>query len=80
MRLLADLRGMGESNVLANRGRKGMRRDVLLTAVQQLVGQTIPFEIVFMAGWAPDAEQQQPMAPGSGQVSLATVMGKSSSC
>ena len=76
MRLLADLRGMGEGNVLANRGRQSLRRDVLMATVRQLVDQTIPFEIVFMAGWAPDDGQQQPLARGSGQVSLAAVLGK----
>ncbi len=73
MRLLADLRGMGESNVLLGRSRQGLRRDVLLDAVARLAGATIPFEIVFLAGWAPDAAQPQPLAPGSGQVSLTDV-------
>jgi len=70
MRLLADLRGMAETNVLQGRSRQGLRRDVLLDAVARLAGETIPFEIVFLAGWAPDAGQQQPLAPGSGRVSL----------
>lgn len=73
MRLLADLRGMGESNVLIGRSRQSLRRGVLLDAVSRLAGQAIPFEIVFLAGWAPDAAQPQPLAPGSGQVSLTDV-------
>ena len=77
MRLLADLRGMGESNVLADRSRRTLRRDVLMAAAQRLAAQTIPFEIVFLAGWRPDAAQQQPLSPGSGQVSLTDVLGKS---
>lgn len=75
MRLLADLHGMGESNVLANRARGAMRRDVLFQAVQRLAGRAIPFEIVFLTGWAPDKSQQQPLAPGSGRVSLARTLG-----
>lgn len=73
MRLLADLRGMGETNVLCNRSRQGLRRGVLLDAVARLAGQTIAFEIVFLAGWAPDAGQQQPAQRGTGQVSLTQV-------
>jgi len=76
MRLLADLRGMGEASVLANRSRQTLRRDVLFEAVQRLAGQTIPFEIVFLTGWAPHESQQQPLAPGSGRVSLARTLGE----
>ena len=76
MRLLADLRGMAEANVLRDRSRQTLRRDVLLDAVARLAGETIPFEIVFLAGWAPDADQQQPLSPGSGQVSLTKVLGE----
>lgn len=43
MRLLADLRGMAETNVLQGRSRQGLRRDVLLDAVARLAGETIPF-------------------------------------
>lgn len=74
MRLLADLHGMGESSVLAGRSRQLLRRDVLFDAVQRLAGRTIPFEIVFLTGWAPHANQQQPLSPGSGKVSLASTL------
>ena len=75
LRLLADLRGMGEANALQDRSRLTLRRGVLFEALQRLSGQPIPFEIIFLAGWAPDASQQQPLAPGSGQVSLAKTLG-----
>ena len=52
MRLLADLHGMGEASVLAGRSRQNLRRDVLFETVQRLAGQAIPFEIVFLTGWA----------------------------
>ncbi|MCA8927446.1 MAG: methyltransferase domain-containing protein [Alphaproteobacteria bacterium] len=74
MRLFADLRGMGETNVLSDRTRQGLRRGVLMEAAARLAGQAIPFEVVFLAGWAPAAGQQKPLAPGSGQVSLARVL------
>lgn len=77
-RLLADLRAMGETNVLTERARRPLRRDVLMRAMARLTeiasgpdGRLrIPFEIVFLAGWAPAPSQQRPLAPGSGRVSL----------
>jgi hypothetical protein len=44
-----------------------------MAALSRLAGQAIPFEIVFLAGWAPAASQQQPLTPGSGLVSLTRV-------
>ena len=77
-RLLSDLRAMGEANPLVARARRPMRRAVLLQAMARL--QTlargedgrlaIPFEVVFLAGWAPAVTQQQPARRGSGEVSL----------
>lgn len=77
-KLLADLRAMGEANVLVERSRQAMRRDVLMAAMARLTELAddgagrlaIPFEIVFLAGWAPAATQQQPARRGSGEVSL----------
>lgn len=74
MRLLADLHGMGEASVLAGRSRQNLRRDVLFETVQRLAGQAIPFEIVFLTGWAPHESQQQPLSPGSAKVSLAKTL------
>ena len=69
---------MGESNVLVQRSKQPLRRDVLMRAMARLMeiaagpdGRLqIPFEVVFLAGWAPAASQQQPLAPGSARVSL----------
>jgi NADH dehydrogenase [ubiquinone] 1 alpha subcomplex assembly factor 5 len=77
-KLLADLRAMGEANVLFERSRRPMRRDVLMKMMERLTeiaggpdGRlSIPFEIVFLAGWTPAPTQQQPLSRGSGQVSL----------
>jgi NADH dehydrogenase [ubiquinone] 1 alpha subcomplex assembly factor 5 len=76
LRLLADLRGMGESNALAGRSRLGLRRSVLMSVLAQIEAQTMPFEIVYLAGWAPDPSQQQPMARGSGQMPLSVALAK----
>ena len=59
-RLLDDLRGMGEANVLNARPRQFMRRDVLMTALAQFAedsasdGKAVAeFELCYLAGWAP---------------------------
>ena len=61
-RLLADLRGMGETNALLARSRRPLRRAVLLEAARRYA-QThaepdgrLPatFQILHLAGWAPE--------------------------
>ncbi|NRA28853.1 MAG: methyltransferase domain-containing protein [Parvularculaceae bacterium] len=71
LRLLRDLRGMGETSTLV-RGPKGaLRRDVLAPAMAALSSQEILFDILVITGWAPHPSQQQPLKPGSGKVSMA---------
>ena len=36
---------------------------------------TATFEMVFLAGWAPDATQPKPLRPGSAQQRLADALG-----
>ena len=76
--LLADLRGMGESSVLAARRKGPLRRDVLVRAMELYRqnwrtdgGVTATFEIIVLTGWAPHASQQKPLKPGSATASLA---------
>jgi SAM-dependent methyltransferase len=79
MRLMADLRGMGETNAVADRRKSFTRRATLLqvlNAYQRLFGQEdgrVPatFQTLTLTAWAPHPSQQQPLRPGSGQVSLA---------
>ncbi len=59
-RLLDDLRGMGEANVLKARPRQFLRRDVLAQALAQFATETqedgkavAEFELCYLAGWAP---------------------------
>lgn len=82
--LAQDLRGMGESNALAQRLRRPTRRDVLLRAAQIYVEShpdpqdpqriRATYELVFLTGWAPDASQQQPLRPGSAKMPLAEAL------
>ncbi len=81
--LLADLRGMGETNVTTQRRRSFTRKATLARALalyQERHGDedgriTATFEIIFLTGWAPGPGQPQALAPGSGQVSLTKALG-----
>lgn len=69
--LLQDLRGMGETNVLKQKS-PPLRRDVLTRAMSLFAksGGHEQFEIVYLTGWAPHQSQQQPLRPGSAQMSM----------
>ena len=77
--LMRDLKAMGASNMLADRERKPMRRDLLLAAAETYQRRfadpdgriRATFEIVSLSGWAPHESQQRPAARGSAQTSLA---------
>ena len=82
LRLLADLRQMGETNVLIGSMGRPLRRDVLARALELYV-QTyqqddgkVPatFELVTASGWAPHESQQKPLRPGSARMSLADAL------
>ena len=80
--LMNDLRNMGETNALDNR-RKTLRRETLAVAsdiysshFQKDSGRIeATFELVFLTGWAPSANQQKPLRPGTAQQRLATALG-----
>jgi SAM-dependent methyltransferase len=81
--LTSDLRALGETNALADRSRKFLRRDVLAVALAHyLARHSTPdgrlkatFDIVYLTGWAPDESQQKPLTPGSARTSLADALG-----
>lgn len=72
MRLLEDLRGMGEAGGLRSAGRF-LRRDVVAGALARFgaSGGAARFDIVYLTGWAPHPDQPKPLTPGSAQRSLA---------
>ena len=82
MRLLADLRGMGETNAVAGRRKQFTRRATMLRALalyQDRFGDEtgrLPatFQVLTMTAWRPHSSQQKPSAPGSGQVNLADAL------
>ena len=81
--LMRDLRGMGESNVLAARARRFTRRDVLLRAAALYAERfaepggrvRASFEIVTLTAWAPSPSQPRPLRPGSAAARLADALG-----
>lgn len=83
LKLMAELRGMGETNSLFERRRKPLKRSTLMRACelyQETYGQEdgrIPatFELVYLSGWAPHESQQKPMRPGSARTRLADALG-----
>ena len=83
LKLLADLRAMGETSVLAERHPKRLTRQVLARAFEIYVERfaepdgRVPatFEILTLTGWAPDPSQQKPLRPGSAKMRLADALG-----
>lgn len=81
--LMRDLRAMGEANALMHRLRVPTRRAVLQTAADLYQTSfandegriTATFELLFLAGWVPDASQPKPLRPGSAQQRLADALG-----
>ncbi len=81
-KLMADLRGMGESNAVAL-SRKGMTRRQTLAAAARRYRELyagddgrVPasFQIITLTGWAPDPSQRKPLKPGSASARLADAL------
>ena len=80
--LMADLRSMGEGNALQARQRRFTKRAVIAGAAAryaqayaQADGKVrATFEIIFLTGWAPHADQQKPLRPGSAVQRLADAL------
>ena len=83
LRLMADLRAMGETNVLAQRPVWPLTRAVLARTFAVYVERfalpdgRIPatFEIITLTGWAAHESQQVPLKPGSAKTRLADALG-----
>jgi NADH dehydrogenase [ubiquinone] 1 alpha subcomplex assembly factor 5 len=83
LKLIQELRGMGEANVLAERERRPLRRATLMRAAEiyhELFADArgrVPatFQILMLSAWKPAPTQPQPLRRGSGQVNLAKALG-----
>ncbi|MEZ5930602.1 MAG: methyltransferase domain-containing protein [Alphaproteobacteria bacterium] len=83
LKLLADLRGMAESNMLIESARTPLTRSTLMRACELYQERhadaqgRIPatFQLLMLAAWSPGPGQPKPLRRGSGQASLADVLG-----
>jgi len=82
-RLFADLRALGETNVLAGRSSRFLSRGTLQAVGREYAARfsdadgrfAATFDIAFLTGWAPHESQQKPLAPGSAKTRLADALG-----
>ena len=83
LKLMKDLQGMGESNILTERRQTFSRRETLLRAAERYermfandTGRlTATFQIIWVSGWAPAATQPKALRPGTATHSLAEALG-----
>lgn len=83
LKLMLDLRAMGESNVLVDRPRKGLNRAIVQRMAELYFERfaddegrvTATFEIITLSGWTPHESQQKPLRPGSAKMRLADALG-----
>jgi hypothetical protein len=83
VRLMRDLRAMGETNAVIARLRRPSRRGTFLRAAAAYAARfanpdgrlRASFQIVTLTAWAPHASQQQPLRPGSARSRLADALG-----
>ena len=81
--LMRDLRRMGATNALLARRRTPLRRATLLRMAEIYAERfadsdgrlRATFEIVWLLGWAPHPDQQQPLKPGAAKTRLADALG-----
>jgi SAM-dependent methyltransferase len=81
--LMQDLKAMGAGNVLTDRRRVPVSRNLLMRAAAIYAERfadpdgRVPatFEMLVMTAWAPHESQQTPLKPGSATVRLADVLG-----
>ena len=81
--LLRDLRRMGATNPLAERRRVPLRRTTLMRAMEVYAARfadpdgkvRASFDIIWLSGWSPHQDQQQPLRPGSAKARLADALG-----
>lgn len=83
IRLLADLRAMGETAALSERHPRGLSRRILSRAFEVYSQRyadsdgrvRATFDILTATGWAPHESQQRPLKPGSAKTRLADALG-----
>jgi SAM-dependent methyltransferase len=82
LRLLSDLRAMGETSALAARSSRNLSRRILARTFDVYRERfsdpdgriRATFEIITLTGWAPHESQQKPLKPGSAKTRLADAL------
>jgi SAM-dependent methyltransferase len=82
MKLLADLRAMGETSALRERNPRALSRRILTRAFEIYRERyadddgrvRATFEILTATGWSPHESQQKPLKPGSAKMRLADAL------
>lgn len=82
-KLMKDLRGMAEGNVVTERRKTFDRKEFFMRVAERYQNEfaesdgriVASFEVIFLLGWAPDASQQKPLPRGSAKHSLAEALG-----
>jgi len=83
LKLIADLRAMGEANAIIERRQGFSRRATLLEAADRYrkafanADGRVPatFQVIYLTGWSPDDSQPKPLRRGSAKASLADALG-----
>ena len=81
-KLVSDLRALGETNALAERRKRPLRKDTLAAAMAHYSANhadsegriAATFDVIYLSGWAPHESQQKPLAPGSAKTRLADAL------
>jgi len=82
LKLLHDLRGMGQTNAVVGRKTTLTARGVLFGAMQRYIEAfgdpqgAVPatFDCLYLSGWSPHESQQKPLRPGQAKHSLAEAL------
>ncbi len=82
LKLMADLRGMGETNATIQRRKSFTRRATLLDGLARYRSafanedDTVPatFQIIYLSGWSPHESQPKPLPRGSARTRLADAL------
>ncbi|PKR53109.1 methyltransferase domain-containing protein [Thalassospira marina] len=83
LKLMRDLSGMGESNLILKRSKKFTKASTLARAAAIYHERharpdgriNATFQVVYLTAWAPDESQPKPLRRGTGQVSLVDFLG-----
>ena len=83
-KLLAELKGMGEANILRKRSRSLTTARIMMECAKLYQEKfadargriTVTFDIVYLMGWSPHESQQKPLKPGQGKVSMTDFFGE----